>query len=207
MHAARRQITRAVCELHNTCRHASTSANPYPYPNNSSPTPHQIFHLPRSATQADVKARYYELVRIYHPDSPVSRVLPSATVQSRFQAITHAYDVLRGKTSHPSAINGDVNLSEVERAKANFRNLETAMWRAKQQRRAELRVGLDDRTKDAIMLGAIVVTIGAFVAQTYFTRREALQAQHERTKYKFNSTKDPSGAGDSKPSIDSEKQT
>lgn len=88
----------------------------------------------------------------------MSRVLPSSTAQSRFQAITHAYDVLRGKTSHPSIINNnDVNISEVEKAKASFRNLETAMWRAKQQRRAELRIGLDDRTKDAMMLGAIVV--------------------------------------------------
>ncbi|KAI0812327.1 hypothetical protein BC629DRAFT_931986 [Irpex lacteus] len=156
-----RVFSRAVCELHHACRHASTSANPYPYPNTANPTPHQIFHLPRSATQADVKARYYELVRIYHPDSPVSRVLPSTTAQTRFQAITHAYDVLRGKTSHPSAINSDtVSVGEVERAKASFRNLETAMWRAKQQRRAEMRGGfgggLDDRTKDAIMLGAVV---------------------------------------------------
>lgn len=111
----------------------------------------------------------YELVRIYHPDSPVSRVLPASTAQTRFQAITHAYDVLRGKTSHPSAINSsEVNVGEVDRAKASFRNLETAMWRAKQQRRAEMRgmggVGMSDRTKDAIMVGAVVLV--SFVVQT-----------------------------------------
>lgn len=37
-------------------RHASSS-NPYPYPNNLNPTPHQIFHLPKGASRADVKAR------------------------------------------------------------------------------------------------------------------------------------------------------
>lgn len=31
--------------------------NPYPYPLHSNPTPHQIFHLPKSATKEDVKAR------------------------------------------------------------------------------------------------------------------------------------------------------
>ena len=44
----------------NTCfskRLASTSANPYPYPTTSNPTPHQIFHLPLSATKAEVRAR------------------------------------------------------------------------------------------------------------------------------------------------------
>lgn len=40
-----------------SCRAASTSANPYPFPKAAHPTPHQIFHLPRSATRADVKAR------------------------------------------------------------------------------------------------------------------------------------------------------
>ncbi|KAI0686840.1 hypothetical protein BC835DRAFT_1378184 [Cytidiella melzeri] len=39
-------------------RSGSTSANPFPYPTHvARPTPHQIFHLPPSATQADVKAR------------------------------------------------------------------------------------------------------------------------------------------------------
>ena len=31
--------------------------NPFPYPNNAKPTPHQIFHLPFNATQAQIKAR------------------------------------------------------------------------------------------------------------------------------------------------------
>lgn len=77
------------------------------------------------------------------------------------------------------------------------------MWKARQHKRAELRVGLDDKWKDLIMLGAVVIvcvylrfrkiprtnvfyfpylqTIAAFVAQTYLTRREALLAQQERS--------------------------
>ena len=46
-------------------RNASTtrgSTNPYPYPSNSNPTPHQIFHLPLSASQQEVKSRC-----VHHP--------------------------------------------------------------------------------------------------------------------------------------------
>ena len=100
-------------------RTASTSANPYPFPANSHPTPHQIFHLPKSATRADVKARCaylhdnrmspcsscafisldYDLVRIYHPDSPAARAggVPPEVAHARFQAISSAYAILSGK--------------------------------------------------------------------------------------------------------------
>lgn len=50
-------------------------------------------------------------------------------------------------------------------------------------------------------------TIGAFVAQTYFTRREALQAQHERAKYKFTSAKDLSHVDSSKSSLGSDEHS
>ena len=38
------------------------STDPYPYPSNSNPTPHQIFHLPLSASQQEVKSRC-----VHHP--------------------------------------------------------------------------------------------------------------------------------------------
>ncbi|OSX66257.1 hypothetical protein POSPLADRAFT_1094466, partial [Postia placenta MAD-698-R-SB12] len=75
----------------------SSTANPYPFPSSANPSPHQIFHLPLSATRDEVKARYYDLVRIYHPDSPVSRTVPPATAHARFQAISAAYAALSGK--------------------------------------------------------------------------------------------------------------
>ena len=39
----------------------------------------------------------YDLVRIYHPDSPHCRIVPPAERRMRFQAIAAAYDALRGK--------------------------------------------------------------------------------------------------------------
>lgn len=87
-------------------RKASTTANPYPYPAHAHPTPHQVFHLPHSASHAEVKARYYELVRIYHPDSPVGRPLPAPAAQARFQGITAAYDALRGTAAAGSTTAG-----------------------------------------------------------------------------------------------------
>ncbi|EKM54153.1 uncharacterized protein PHACADRAFT_209970 [Phanerochaete carnosa HHB-10118-sp] len=170
-------------------RLASTSANPYPYPTNLNPTPHQIFHLPRSSTKAEVKARYYELVRIYHPDSPVSRPLSPTTAQARFQAITAAYDALRGKRPL------DLEPGEPERPRADFHDLSTAMWKARQRRRAELNVGMDERWKDRLMMGAVVVAVAAFVAQTYSTRTQALSSSLEtrRPAIKTHSRNDDPG--------------
>ncbi|GJE85381.1 J domain-containing protein [Phanerochaete sordida] len=78
-------------------RFASTSTHPYPWPAHTRPTPWQIFHLPPGASQKDIKSRYYELVRVHHPDSPRGRDVPSAVRHARFQSLTTAYDTLRGK--------------------------------------------------------------------------------------------------------------
>ncbi|KAI0644500.1 hypothetical protein C8Q79DRAFT_912882 [Trametes meyenii] len=180
-------------------RTASTSANPYPFPRNAHPTPHQIFHLPKSATRADVKARYYDLVRIYHPDSPSARAggISPETAHTRFQAISSAYAMLSGKKAMSST-----DVSDTEgfgpTSRPSYHDLSTAMWRAKQRRRAELDVGLDDRWKERMMLGAVLlvrvqidvslVAIAApnqsfllsldamalFVFQTYTTRAQAI---------------------------------
>ncbi|KAI0765611.1 hypothetical protein BD413DRAFT_574079 [Trametes elegans] len=88
-----------ACPHSRNARCASTSTSSFPYPTHPRPTPHQIFHLQPGATQNQIKARYYELVRIYHPDAPFGRDLSPAIRRSRFQSITAAYDALRGKTS------------------------------------------------------------------------------------------------------------
>ncbi|EIM79342.1 uncharacterized protein STEHIDRAFT_143265 [Stereum hirsutum FP-91666 SS1] len=72
----------------------------YPFPMHRHPTPHQIFHLDVGASQADIKSRYYDLVRSHHPDSPHCRLLPTDLAHSRFQAITKAYDILRNPHLH-----------------------------------------------------------------------------------------------------------
>ncbi|KAF9038666.1 hypothetical protein BJ165DRAFT_1499482 [Panaeolus papilionaceus] len=71
------------------------------------PTPHEIFHLRHSASPAEIKARYFELVRIHHPDSMHvrrSRLSPH-DAHHRFRNIKAAYDFLQGHTlsPHPNA--------------------------------------------------------------------------------------------------------
>ncbi|KAF9554422.1 hypothetical protein CPC08DRAFT_644359 [Agrocybe pediades] len=75
--------------------------NPFPYPEHSRPTPYQIFHLASGATQAEIKARYYELVKTHHPDSHHAAHLDSEVAHARFRGIQAAYDFLRGKTVSP----------------------------------------------------------------------------------------------------------
>ncbi|KAH9832469.1 uncharacterized protein C8Q71DRAFT_776495 [Rhodofomes roseus] len=80
-------------------RRASTSArrgHSFPFPTHAQPTPHQIFHLSVGASQQDIKSRYYDLVRVHHPDSSFSRDLSPEERHARFQSITRAYDILRG---------------------------------------------------------------------------------------------------------------
>ncbi|KAI8975838.1 hypothetical protein BD414DRAFT_555677 [Trametes punicea] len=140
-------------------RTASTSANPYPFPTNAHPTPHQIFHLPKDATRADVKARYYDLVRIYHPDSPSARAggISPETAHARFQAIASAYAVLTGKKPASSLDGSDVGEGFGAAPRQTYHDLSTAMWRARQRKRAELDVGLDDRWKERMMMGAVIL--------------------------------------------------
>jgi hypothetical protein len=45
----------------------------------------------------------YELVRLHHPDAPACRHIPPAERHSRFQAISSAYDTLRGRRPHTSS--------------------------------------------------------------------------------------------------------
>ncbi|KAL1741972.1 hypothetical protein HDZ31DRAFT_1867, partial [Schizophyllum fasciatum] len=93
-----RDVSAASRALHTSAPRGTS----YPFPTNPRPTPHQIFHLPVTANQKDVKARYYELVRLHHPDSHNCRHMSAAERHRRFQAITNAYDILRGKKAPES---------------------------------------------------------------------------------------------------------
>ncbi|KAH9935574.1 uncharacterized protein B0H18DRAFT_417082 [Fomitopsis serialis] len=132
-------------------RHVSSSANPFPFPTIAHPTPYQIFHLPPSATRDEVKTRYYDLVRIYHPDSAISRAVPPETAHARFQAISAAYSVLSGKANRMA----DAESGSPSELRPDYHSLSTAMWKAKQRRRAELDVGMDDQWKDALMFANV----------------------------------------------------
>ncbi|KAH7342027.1 hypothetical protein B0J17DRAFT_284688 [Rhizoctonia solani] len=109
-------------------RHASTSSGagpssqPYPFPaHTKSPTPFEIFHLSPSASPSDIKSRYYELVRSHHPDCMACRSLPRAVAHQRFQAITHAYEVLTGKRKTGRGAATPTESVELARRRAAYR--------------------------------------------------------------------------------------
>ncbi|PFH49775.1 hypothetical protein AMATHDRAFT_124244, partial [Amanita thiersii Skay4041] len=148
--------------------------NPYPFPAHRNPTPHQIFHLPVSPTESEIKSRYYDLVRIYHPDKVDPSVSPEIA-QARFQAISDAYDILRGrKPPHHLGIGGPT-MGGWPREEGYPT---TAAWRAASQarRRQELYTSgrLDDRWKDGVLVIGVALTVGLFVFQISATRREAM---------------------------------
>ncbi|EGN99954.1 hypothetical protein SERLA73DRAFT_180287 [Serpula lacrymans var. lacrymans S7.3] len=142
-----------------------SNSNPYPYPTHTNPRPHQIFHLPHNASQNDVKRRYYDLVRIYHPDSPVARHYAPEVSQARFQSITQAYDMLRGK----SAFSEETLASRT----ANIRHSD--IWRGRSSRRPHFDdTSGDERWKERTIAAVVILTLVAFVVQTMTTRQQAL---------------------------------
>ncbi|PWN22389.1 DnaJ-domain-containing protein [Microstroma glucosiphilum] len=52
-----------------TVASSSSSSSQLAFPSHlSNPGPYEIFHLPRTASHAEVKDRYYDLVKLLHPD-------------------------------------------------------------------------------------------------------------------------------------------
>ncbi|EKM57719.1 uncharacterized protein PHACADRAFT_138969 [Phanerochaete carnosa HHB-10118-sp] len=111
-------------------RTASTSAHPFPWPSHSRPTPWQIFHLSPGASQGDIKSRYYELVRLHHPDSPRCRDVPASVRHARFQSVATAYDVLRGRRLSMQlgpGRTGDPAMEELLRRR-RYQQMRNAAW-------------------------------------------------------------------------------
>lgn len=89
----------------------------------------------------------YDLVRIYHPDSPIARNYPAEMAQARFHSISKAYDLMRGK----SAITGEV-LTNRER------HADPARFRPKVRRHPHFdETAGDERWKERILFGATVI--------------------------------------------------
>ena len=91
----------------------------------------------------------YELVRIYHPDSPIARVYPPEISEARFHAISTSYDVLRGRRPDHDPDSPDASLHP----RVDLH----ALWRAKQRLRQDPLGPADDRWKDGVLLGSIIV--------------------------------------------------
>ncbi|KAJ7262284.1 hypothetical protein B0H12DRAFT_323335 [Mycena haematopus] len=166
---------------------ASKPAVQFPFPSNiSNPTPHQIFHLPRNASQSDVKARYFDLVRIYHPDK-VDRSIPSGVAHARFQAITAAYNALRtNSASLPGHDTADAPTPASRALYKRSRNLYSGPQLA------------DDSWKDRIIIAGVIFVAFYFVIQAAVARRIFLQDAMARP-----SNNAPSSKASTAPLVDS----
>ncbi|CAI2165259.1 3070_t:CDS:1 [Funneliformis geosporum] len=59
-----------------------------------SPTPFDIFALPRTASDGEIKSRYYELVKTHHPDKCGDN---SPAALERFRKVVKAYEILNNR--------------------------------------------------------------------------------------------------------------
>ncbi|VDB98882.1 unnamed protein product [Peniophora sp. CBMAI 1063] len=172
--------------LHTRLASTSSSSSPYPFPQTRDPSPWQIFHLQPSASQSDIKARYYALVRLYHPDSPSARALPPDVAHRRFQAVRAAYDTLTGKAHHPSSSHYHPHGSAHTHDSDDLWR-ELAARRRQQERREAYRrahgvpewdAAGDDARKDRILfaVGCLAVVVG--VAPAFANWTEHRDAKH-----------------------------
>ncbi|KAI5831171.1 hypothetical protein K523DRAFT_8770 [Schizophyllum commune Tattone D] len=139
--------------------------NAYPFPTNPRPTPHQIFHLPVTASQKEIKARYYDLVRLHHPDSHNCRHMTPAERHRRFQAITNAYDILRGKKAPEGPF--DPFAAELARRKRAYAAARRGRQQSMYRDYREYAPSGDERWKDRVIvtvgvLGSLVVCLPHF---------------------------------------------
>ncbi|KAJ5188555.1 hypothetical protein N7491_004875 [Penicillium cf. griseofulvum] len=86
--------------LHNKRSYATAAEFPhqdYSWPSTTSFTPYDVLNLPRGATYS--KRHYYDLVKIYHPDRPLTdhpmfRQLTAETRLQRYRIVVDAHDIL-----------------------------------------------------------------------------------------------------------------
>lgn len=174
MHAFVRSSSTCRCRLFQTLprrvrlsrSYVQDHCNPLPFPSQRNPKPHDIFHLPKSATQKEIKQRYYELVRIYHPDSIITRRDPPEVSQKRIQAINDAYGILSGK---------NVSQDEPE-ATAVERRMDPTWLRSRVSRRPYFDdVSADDRWKERFIVMFAAFALIGFVVQTSYYRLQVIQ--------------------------------
>ena len=96
----------------------------------------------------------FQLVRVYHPDSAYARTLPPETVQSQFQAIARAYDILSGRAAG-SMSSPDTSGTDQPR-RSHMNDLSTAMWKYRQARKADIDVAFDERWKGRLLGGLLI---------------------------------------------------
>ncbi|KAG8869185.1 hypothetical protein FS842_000067 [Serendipita sp. 407] len=122
-----------------TCRFFSSSpiqdlCRRYPFPTTKNPSPHEIFHLQPGADQQTIKARYYDLVKIHHPDTAIARNVPPQIAQARFQLVSAAYERLQ----NPSYTN-------ISRRNLSAEQRDQIYWDEIRRRTQHYRYGVRDR--------------------------------------------------------------
>jgi hypothetical protein len=90
---------------------AGPGSSSLPWPKHANPTPYEIFNIHRTASQKEIKARYFMLVKQYHPDHA-----PKSSTE-RFRKVVEAYKILsnpskRGEWDHQ---NPDTSHSATQR--------------------------------------------------------------------------------------------
>ncbi|POV96864.1 hypothetical protein PSTT_15404 [Puccinia striiformis] len=118
--------TPAIYIRHSRLISASTSpSSPFDFPNSRSPTPFEIFHLPRSASTEQIKERYYQLVKVYHPDVASStKTIDENETNRRFKLIRDAYELL----SSPNRRSRYIRFQEGWNENRDIRNVPNRSW-------------------------------------------------------------------------------
>ncbi|PVF98729.1 hypothetical protein CPB86DRAFT_704610 [Serendipita vermifera] len=159
----------------------------YPFPSRANPTAHEIFHLSPDASGADIKKRYFELVRIYHPDTAQSQGITLEQAEARFHAITQAYNALQQldpnyRARAPDGTSLDKEAEEIKERLAKWARMgQSSQDRARRQRAmdAEASAGKWWKSDLAIiyLLGAVmvVVTVTQVQGRTIPAQKEKLQ--------------------------------
>ncbi|OCB87714.1 hypothetical protein A7U60_g5241 [Sanghuangporus baumii] len=151
----------------------------FPFPNHPHPTPHEIFHLKPGARPSEIKSRYYQLVRIHHPDTPHARRLPAHISRARFQAIQSAHDVLTGKSRRADnpfsmyASHTKGNKMHTHRRPYGPHNVDAEWARAAE----EMDEHGSGRQKDQIIILGAIALIG-LAAVPFFTSTAVSQTKH-----------------------------
>jgi curved DNA-binding protein CbpA len=97
--SAVRSTIKSCCQcaysFHKTSFRPYASPDEFDWPQSTNPTPYEIFNLPRTASPAEIKKRYYQLARRYHPDTRFELSGEANQVRlQRFRQVVRANELL-----------------------------------------------------------------------------------------------------------------
>ncbi|KAJ7777092.1 hypothetical protein B0H16DRAFT_1504305 [Mycena metata] len=152
---------------------SGNAGHPYAFPTQPRPTAHEIFHLPRGASEADIKKRYIELVKLHHPDAQSSRSLSPAERHRRFQMVSSAYETLHHKRVFPERDRDHSVWAEIDRRKrAQYRHSRRAEYEYAEWKNPPV----DGRWTDRVILAfGFVALISGMTPMWLYPRNRAIE--------------------------------